>query len=128
LFGHERFRSLWAHIAAVVGASCSEDARIGQLVVTIQTDMAMPDQIDNVNVQVTRNTGSISYKQDFEVGAQMGDYRVPGTISLYPEDGFEGPVTVRVMGRRQNVWRTYREAVISIPNDRVAELRMPVLV
>lgn len=88
----------------------------------------MPDQIDNVNVLVTERSGRVGYMKSFGLGTREadGEKRVPGTISMRADDGFEGPVTITVAGSRGNTWRTFREAVTTIPTDRVAELRMPV--
>jgi hypothetical protein len=117
---------LCAVSACVAAGGCEKAAETpGQLVVTFQTDMAMPDQIDNVFVLVTRH-GRVDHMNHYRVGPADGEYRVPGTLTLVAAKTLTEPVTVTVAGSRSGVWRTFREVVTTIPDGRVAELRMPV--
>jgi hypothetical protein len=110
----------------IVTGGCAQTAETpGQLVVTFQTDMAMPEQIDNLLVLVTRH-GRVDYMFPYPVGPASGEYRVPGTLTLVAANDSTGPITVTVAGSRNNTWRTFREVVTTIPAARAAELRMPV--
>jgi hypothetical protein len=115
-------------IVAVVGVgACDKHADVhGQLMVTFQTDMAMPEQIDNVHVQVTVRGGRVQLMRDYPVGPAHLDYRIPGTLALLAGNDPSEPVTITVAGSKANKWRTYREITTTVPPDRVAELRMPV--
>jgi hypothetical protein len=116
---------LLALTVIAAGACAQAAATPGQLVVTFQTDMAMPEQIDNLLVSVTRH-GRVAYMFPYPVGPAAGEYRVPGTLTLVAANASTGPVTVTVAGSRNNKWRTFREVVTTIPSARAAELRMPV--
>ena len=113
-------------IVLIFAGGCAQTAETpGQLVVTFQTDMAMPEQIDNLLVLVTRH-GRVDYMFPYPVGPASGEYRVPGTLTLVAAKDGTGPITVTVAGSRNNTWRTFREVVTTIPAARIAELRMPV--
>jgi hypothetical protein len=117
---------LCAASACLAAVGCEKTAETpGQIVVTFQTDMAMPDQIDNVLVLVTRH-GRVDYMNPYRVGPADDEYRVPGTLTLVAAKALADPVTVTVAGSRAGVWRTFREVITTIPDGRVAELRMPV--
>lgn len=119
------------YVAAAVSVSaalsgCAQDKKVrGQLIVTFQTDMALPAQIDTVLVQVTRSSGQVVHMVEYPLGGSRNDKSVPGTFALVAGESRE-PVTITVAGRKDETWRTYREAVTTVPQDRVAELRMPI--
>jgi hypothetical protein len=109
---------------AAVGCETEESAR-GQLVITFQTDMALPSQIDNVLVQVTRRGGNVVHMQPYSLGGTTSDNPIPGSLALVAGNEPE-PITIMVAGSKGDNWRTYREIVTTVPRDRVAELRMPI--
>ena len=113
-------------VAAISFATGCEQASeaSGQLVLTFQTDMALPSQIDNVRVQVTRR-GVVLHQMAYSIGGSPNDNPIPGSLVLVAGDNPE-PVTITVAGSKSDVWRTYREIVTTVPRERVAELRMPI--
>ena len=123
--GQRIIAGVWLCVAAVSFAAGCEPAseQYGQLVVTFQTDMALPSQIDNVRVQVSRR-GSVLFMNAYPIGGSRNDNPMPGSLALVAEDNPE-PITISVAGSLEGEWRTYREAVTTIPRARVAELRMP---
>lgn len=116
-----------ATIAVLLGvlATCREEPRpLGQLVISIQTDMSLPEQIDTIRVQVSVR-GFRYLDQEYAVGTSE-ETRIPATLALVAGSDPSTPVTIRVMGRRKGVWRTFREAITTVPSDRTASLRMPI--
>jgi hypothetical protein len=111
-------------IAGVLGSSCSEADTAGQLVIAIGTDLAMPQQIDNVYVRVEVH-GQPYLDTTYPVGPREQDYTIPATLTLVAGSSGQ-PVTVRVAGQRRGEWRTFREVVTTVPPDRSALLRLPI--
>jgi hypothetical protein len=108
---------------AALAAGC-RDKPVGQLVVSIQTDMSIPEQIDTVRVQVLVR-GVRQLDQDYPVGT-TDENRIPGTLTLLGGKDPSAPVTIRVAGgKHSGNWRTFREVITTIPADRTAYLRMP---
>ena len=114
-----------AAISFGLAACAEEDKAPGQLVVSFDTDMALPQQIDKVRVQVL-SRGQIRLDLDYQLGPGRNDYRVPGTLTVVAGNDPTAPVTVNVAGSKQNKWRTFRELTTTVPKDRVANLRMPI--
>lgn len=112
-----------AAISFVSGCEQASETR-GELVITFQTDMALPSQIDNVRVQLTRRGGNVLHMVGYSIGGSPHDSPIPGSLVVLAGEEPE-PITITVAGSKADVWRTYREVVTTIPRDRVAELRMP---
>jgi hypothetical protein len=112
-------------LLALVTLGCRHPKPVGQLVVSIHTDMSMPQQIDALRVQVLfRN--EIRLSQDYPVGKADGN-SIPATLTIVAGKDPTIPVTIRVMGGKSNgVWRTFREVITTVPADRTATVRMPV--
>lgn len=110
--------------ASCVVVGCDDAESHGELVVAIGTDMAMPQQIDNVYVQVQMR-GLTVFDAMYAVGAGNEDSMIPATLTLV-SGSRRDPVTIRVSGQKRGKWRTYREATTTVPTDRSALLRMPV--
>ncbi|MEY4577469.1 MAG: hypothetical protein RL701_2172 [Pseudomonadota bacterium] len=128
-----RFTSLTRVVLALTATSlalttlvaCEKEANPpGQLIVSFETDMAMPQQIDSLHISVLLR-GRYFLDDDYQIGGGS-DPLIPATLTLAAEDGLLAPVTVRVAGRKQGSWRTFRELTSVIPQDRTAILRMPV--
>jgi hypothetical protein len=119
-----RFSLLSAVGFACLSACNAEGANKGQLVISIATDMALPQQVDTINVQVQVH-GQTLLDVPYAVGDRNVD-AVPATLTLLAGKNASESVTVRVAGRKGDSWRTFREITTTIPEDRIAELRMPV--
>jgi hypothetical protein len=114
--------SLW--ILGVAGAAglcaCQPPAEsVGQLVVSLATDMALPQQIDQIELQVQVH-GQILTDEPYQVGA--GDIHIPGTLTLLAGQNAAQPVTVRAFASKSNQLRTFREVITTVPADRIALL------
>src|SRR5262245_34651458 len=97
----------------------------GQLVVSIETDMALPDQVDTIRVQVLVH-GQALLDVPYEVGDGPDAQGIPATLTLLAGKDPTQPVTIRVQGIKGGIARTLREAVTTVPQNRSAHLRMPV--
>lgn len=104
--------------------SCSgkEEVR-GELVVSVETDMALPKAVDTVRLEVLYR-GTIHFGTTYSVG-QNADIRIPGTLSIVEGESPE-PVTIRVIGSKGPEPRTLRELITTVPTDRSAHVRMPI--
>jgi hypothetical protein len=96
------------------------------LVIAIDTDMAIPAQLDALHIEVYAH-GELEFTQQYEVGPNQAT--LPATLSLVSRNIGDDPVSVRVatskLGDDGMEWRTFREAITTIPRDRIATLRMP---
>ncbi|MGH7439375.1 MAG: hypothetical protein ACRENE_27115 [Polyangiaceae bacterium] len=107
-------------------AACSQSPKTpGQLVVAIDTDMALPTQIDVIELVVTAN-GNTLLDNPMPVGVGTNTQTIPATLTLVAGDNPDLPATIKVIGWRNNQPRTLRQIVTPIPTDRIAVLRMPV--
>lgn len=115
-----------ALVVAGAGGCRAERKPPGQLVVSIHTDMSLPQQVDNIRVQVLVH-GRAHLDQEYPVGMPDDETRIPATLTLLAGKDPSVPVTIRVSGGRRNgEWRTFREVITTVPADRTAFLRMPV--
>jgi hypothetical protein len=116
---------MYCALALGLGLTACNDATKppGQLVLSVETDMALPDQIDTIRVQVQVRGVSL-HDVPYPVGA--GDTPIPATLTLVEGTDATTAVTVRVAGSKLGKWRTFREAITMVPSDRTASLRMPV--
>ncbi|MGO9833053.1 MAG: hypothetical protein ACLP1X_02425 [Polyangiaceae bacterium] len=108
-------------------SACSQTPQTGpgQLVVAIDTDMALPDQIDEIELTVIAN-GTTELDLPMSVGPGLDAQQIPATLTIVAGSDPTEPVTVRVIGWKDGVPRTLRQLITTIPTDRVAILRMPV--
>jgi len=107
-------------------ASCSQKHKVpGQLIVAIDTDMALPDQIDTIDLQIVV-AGTTLLDYPMPVGAGSDTQPIPATLTLVAGPDPNLPVTVRVMGQKNGITRTLRQVITTVPADRIATLRMPV--
>lgn len=118
-------RALVVLVVVMLGtlSACSKEKTPGQVVIAIDTDMALPDQIDTIEIEVTAgDTTLLDYFMP--VGTGTDAQPIPATLTLVAGDD-DKPATVRVIGSRNGVARTLRQAVTTIPSDRLVTLRMP---
>ncbi len=110
--------------ASVSAGACSDREQVtGQLVLSIETDMALPRQVDSVRLEVLYR-GSLHFGNTYAVGRDS--LLIPATLTLLQGSDRAEPVTIRVIGSKGNKPRTLRETVTTIPADRAASLRMPI--
>src|SRR5262245_4597678 len=85
--------------------ACSAEERTpGQLVISIDTDMDLPKQVDGIRVEVLVR-GQLQFGNDYEVGGEK-HLHLPATLTLLAGKDPTTPVTVRVIGRKGSRART----------------------
>lgn len=95
----------------------------GTLLVSLETDMALPDELDHVQVQVL-SRGVTKHDESYALGT--GGEPIPATLVLIEGDDATAPVTVRVAGSRDGEFRTFRQTITTVPPDGGSRLvRMP---
>lgn len=108
-----------------VMSGCSKPS---ELMIAIHTDLSLPKDIDTIRLEVLRGDDS-KYQQDFEnLGDADADPRLPLTLGLVAKEEPGAEVRVRVSARRggeAGEVRILREAVTTIPEERVALLHLP---
>lgn len=128
-----RFPTCSAHalafgVCAVLAGCAREVERPGQLIVALDTDMALPQQIDTIHVQVERK-GKIEFKNEYPVWPG-GDAQLPATKVFYRYGYTPDPLTIRVVGSKMKgsgrEFRTYREITTRIPEGQLKTVRMPI--
>jgi hypothetical protein len=105
----------------LVGA-CSNETTKGQLMVSIQTDMAPPKDFDAIRLEVVVN-GGLFFGSDYQVPAEQ---QMPATFAIVAGSTPGQVVDVRILARQNGTLRFLREAVTTVPSDHLAMLRMPV--
>jgi hypothetical protein len=119
---------LWCASVLCMSACDREIDRPGQLIVTIDTDMALPDQVDQLHIRVEVE-GRTKFEDSYDVGPRTAA-AMPATLNLVSYSDTSESVTVKIAGsaatREGLSWRTYREATMQIPRDRIARLHMPI--
>ena len=103
---------------------CSDRETVtGQLVVSIETDVALPDQVDSIRLEVLHR-GNLHFGNTYEVGKSA--HLIPATLTLLAGSDKAAPVTIRMIGKKGARSRTLRETITTIPQNRAASLRMPI--
>lgn len=109
---------------ALVAGACTKNAAMppgGGLEIVVETDMAIPQDIDHVTVQVTQQGQSL-LSVDSDVGA--GALLIPATFDV-KSTGNPTPVTVKGVGFKNGLVRVERDAVTPFPDGYLGELRLP---
>ena len=96
----------------------------GEIMLAIDTDLALQKDIDMVKIEVSR--GGVSSReievQDFDPSSGP---RLPATLGVIVPEDPSAPVTMQVTAWSGNVELISREITTTIPEDRAATLRMP---
>lgn len=95
-----------------------------EIVVVIDSDLAVPDELDAIRVQVTGPDGSTK-----NAGAMLGpgETPLPRTLGLVHEDGPLSPVRILVTGRSGDSDVIERRATTAFIEGRTLLLRMDLL-
>jgi hypothetical protein len=117
------FACIAATTALLACGTSTEGTATGQLMLVIDTDMALPKDIDAIRVEVM-SSGALVFGADYTFGA--GGAKLPATLAILSGKDPSEPVTLRVIGKQALRVRTVREAVTSVPTDRIAMVRLPI--
>ncbi len=126
-----RFRAPhWLKLTGLVVAgvamsfSCSNTPKPpGELMLSLQTDMSIPKDIDAVWIEISKY-GNTVFRNRYDVGPS--GVKIPATLAVEADPGKSPPVTVRVISQQGTKTRTLREVVTTVPPDRTATLRVPI--
>ncbi len=111
-----------AAIAVAVAVGCTEDRT--EILVVVDSDLAVPSQLDEVNVRVT---GPDSDTKSAVARLGPGEEPLPRTVGLVHEDGPLGPVQILVTGGQGGAPTVERRAILSFVEGRTLLLRMELL-
>jgi alpha-tubulin suppressor-like RCC1 family protein len=106
-------------------AACSADrapAR-GQLMLAMQTDMSLPKDVSSIRIQIKR-LGESVFDRSYPVGD--GAVKLPATLAVVASDDPSDTVEIRVLAFRGDEVRTLNRTVTTVPESRIAMLRVPV--
>jgi hypothetical protein len=109
--------------ALVSGCSTGKAARKGQIMLALQTDMSIPDDVTHVRIIVFKN-GALKFDQKYRVGPNGEE--IPATLGIIASDNASDTTEVRVLSYQGATVRTLNRAVTTIPQDRIATLRVPI--
>src|SRR5690242_4324035 len=125
-------------MAAALGASCGTETKPrGQIMLALSTDMSIVKDMDEVVVEVFPEDGpgllfNYALKGKAEDGTLVegvGLKPMPGTIAIVPPNSGGQVVRIRVTAKSTldgaDVPRIVREAIVKVPEDRIALLEMP---
>lgn len=112
--------------AVLAGGGCSGDVAPakGQLMVVLQSDMAIPKDITRAKVLITVH-GTRVFDETYVANA-AGDLKLPGTIAVVAGEKDAEQVVVQVIGiDKDGEAVTFSKALTTMPRSRIATLRMP---
>lgn len=95
----------------------------GEIMLGISSDMSLPKDVDRIRIEVLVD-GSKTFDQDYSVGSE--GTKLPGTLAVVHGADPATPVTMRVVARQRGKFRVVAESVSTIPENRVATLRLPI--
>ena len=111
---------LWALGVIACGKSTSPPAPTGVLDIVLESDMALPKDIDHVSLHVTQEGQSLlATESDVGPGALL----LPATFGIKATSD-SSPVTIHAVGYKSHQPRVERDAVTPIPVGHVGELRL----
>jgi DNA-binding beta-propeller fold protein YncE len=109
-----------------LAASCADDpGHKGELMIVIQTDMALPKDVDRARIEVIAY-GDHLHDEMYERLGSEESLKLPGTLGVLVGEDPQTPVTMRITAWQGANPRVLREAVSTVPENRLAQLRMPV--
>ncbi|MDC0741587.1 hypothetical protein [Polyangium mundeleinium] len=136
----KRSHATCALLALALGSllSCSAQPR-GQVILALQTDMSLPKDIDRIRIVVSyEDTGGIVFQENYDRIVDPGNpspIRLPATLSIIANEEENRPIRVKVLAFRglltqgnfvDPIIRVVRDAVTTVPRDRVATLPVPI--
>ncbi|WP_437318593.1 hypothetical protein [Sorangium sp. So ce385] len=114
----------WSAAAfAAAQAACSAPVT-GELMIAVQTDMAMPKDLDRFHLEVLSG-GNPVIDDSFSLGTDPEDVSLPGTQGLTASDDPRLEIRITLRGFLRERVRVLHTVVTTVPEDRVATLWMP---
>lgn len=105
----------------------------GQLMLAVQTDMALPKDIDQIRIEVLRaKTGGVIFQNDYFKFGNGDDkaIRLPATLGIIASEDASEAVKIRVIASHGSAEKpkvkVLREVVTTVPTDRTATLPLTI--
>lgn len=109
-----------ASVALVVGLSaCGEPTLRTQIVAIVDSDLAVPDELDSIAIEVEPVQASAAAAVD------LREHGLPSSLGLLHVGGPLGPIEVVAFGRLGEAQVVERRAIVSFVQDQTLELRLP---
>jgi hypothetical protein len=109
---------------AAIGTACSahHDPAPGALLLAIDSNLKVPDDLDEIGVSVASADGtSLTTDKQYPM-APTGAAKLPATLAIVR--GTSAPIDIKVAGFKNGQAFALREMVTTIPEDRTAILRV----
>jgi hypothetical protein len=109
-------------------ASCSPPP-LGEIVIAIRTDIAIPKDVDRIIIDVTvAKTGESKFNMAYQALDPDHTFKLPATLAFTASETDPGAaVRVRVLALRgDGAPRMVREVVTTVPSDRTVTLPIPI--
>lgn len=107
---------------ALAAAACSAPTP-GELIVAIQTDMAVPKDLDHIELQILSAGTPIFPSRRLPLGPD--EVMLPATQGLLVSDDPGREISIRVRAIQKGRVRVEHSVVTTVPEDRVATLWVP---
>lgn len=116
----------WACLlfGAALAAGCTTPRT--EIVLTVSTDLAMPNEMDQVHVHIDSESGKLRFDKTYDVGG-AGLTKLPFSMGLVPGDDSGIAFTVVVSGTHGGTAAVERSATTSFVSGQTLELRMDLL-
>ncbi|HKU42147.1 MAG TPA: hypothetical protein VJR89_28505 [Polyangiales bacterium] len=109
----------WAVLPLLAAVACSKDPASTQIVVVVDSDMAVPAALDRVTIDVNGLQKAVMSSAD------LSKRGLPRSLGLFHESGPLGPIRVRARGFSGSAQVVERLAIVSFEQDKTLELRLP---
>jgi hypothetical protein len=110
-------------VMALMAACSSDEPARGQLMVALQSDMAIPKDFNRIRVQILVR-GDLRHDGTYTVSPD-GTTKLPATLAVVAGNEKAPPVEVRVIGLRERDAQTFSKVITTVPTDRIATLHVP---
>ncbi len=117
--------------ALLVSMACGSTKPQGGLVIGLETDVAVPDNVDGIGISIGVN-GQIKYSKLFALSPNLAlngkkVVKLPATMVIMEptSDGPAPSVNIRAVAFHQGEARIVRDVISTVPHGRTALLRMP---
>jgi hypothetical protein len=116
--------------ALASGCATKVTPPVGEIVLVVQTDLALPKDIDTIRIAVSI-AGVPKFQNDYEkLGTADGQIKLPGTLGLLasdnPSDAVDVVVSARRGGKDSTDLRVVNELITTIPAGTTATMQVPI--
>jgi hypothetical protein len=119
-----RLGALLIAVPVVAAVACSSSSTPpGELILSLQTDMSLPKDVDHIQLIITANGNSL-LNNTYPVGP--GGTQVPATLGILAGADPSEQVDIRVIALQNATTVVLREVLTTVPADRTALLRVPI--